>query len=271
VHPTTYLDPAMPNGWSASLKDIAVNIQTDFTTILNQASIFNEVGMVYAPRYRQAHIKSYYPVNKIDTINALAAFELAYQDVKKAFEFYLTNHNQGKPIIIAAHSQGSTHAKRLLKEFFDGKALSKQLVSAYIVGMAIDPKEFTNLKACTKPIETGCICAWRTYKEGYVPPIIQNEKFNSIVTNPLSWDSNQVSVNRKVNQGAVLYNFKKVIPKVAGAYNHEGVLWTPKPKFFGNILYNTKNYHIADYNLFYMSVRKNAMDRAVQFSSSSSN
>ena len=271
VHPTTYLDPAMPNGWSASLKDIAVNIQTDFTTILNQASIFNEVGMVYAPRYRQAHIKSYYPVNKIDTINALAAFELAYQDVKKAFEFYLTNHNQGKPIIIAAHSQGSTHAKRLLKEFFDGKALSKQLVSAYIVGMAIDPKEFTNLKACTKPIETGCICAWRTYKEGYVPPIIQNEKFNSIVTNPLSWDSNQVSVSRKVNQGAVLYNFKKVIPNVAGAYNHEGVLWTPKPKFFGNILYNTKNYHIADYNLFYMSVRKNAMDRAVQFSSSSSN
>jgi hypothetical protein len=91
------------------------------------------------------------------------------------------------------------------------------------------------------------------------------------VTNPLSWDSNQVSVSRKVNQGAVLYNFKKVIPNVAGAYNHEGVLWTPKPKFFGNILYNTKNYHIADYNLFYMSVRKNAMDRAVQFSSSSSN
>lgn len=87
MHPTTYLDPAMPNGWSASLKDIAINIQTDYTTILNQASIFNEVGMVYAPRYRQAHIKSYYPVNKIDTINALAAFELAYQDVKKHLNF----------------------------------------------------------------------------------------------------------------------------------------------------------------------------------------
>jgi hypothetical protein len=48
-------------------------------------------------------------------------------------------------------------------------------------------------------------------------------------------------------------------------------LWTPKPKFFGNILYNTKNYHIADYNLFYMSVRKNVMDRALQFSNQSSN
>ena len=261
----------MPNGWSASLKDIALNISTDYSTILSQASIFNEVGPIYAPRYRQAHINSYYPKNKLDTINALAAFELAYQDVKKAFEFYLTNYNQGKPIIIASHSQGSTHAKRLLKEFFDGKALSKQLVSAYIVGMAVDPKEFTSLKACAQPTETGCICAWRTYKEGYIPPIIQIEKFNSIVTNPLSWDSNQVSISRKANEGSVLYNFKKVIPNVAGAYNHKGVLWTPKPKFFGNIIYNTKNYHIADYNLFYMSVRKNATDRALQFISQSSN
>jgi len=155
VHPTTYLDPAMPNGWSASLKDIALNIKTDYSTILSQASIFNEVGLIYAPRYRQAHIKSYYPINTIDTINALAAFELAYQDVKRAFEFYMVNHNQGKPIIIAAHSQGSTHAKRLLKEFFDGKALTKQLVTAYIVGMAVDPQEFTNLKACSTPTETG--------------------------------------------------------------------------------------------------------------------
>jgi hypothetical protein len=271
VHPTTYLDPAMPNGWSGSLKDIALNIKTDYTTILSQASIFNEVGLIYAPRYRQAHIKSYYPVSKVDTINALAAFELAYLDVKRAFEFYMANHNQGKPIIIAAHSQGSTHAKRLLKEYFDGKALSKQLVSAYIVGMAIDPKEFTNLKACNTPTETGCICAWRTYKEGYLPPFVEIEKFNSIVTNPLTWSSNQTSMHRKANEGAVLYNFKKVIPRVAGATNHKGILWTPKPRFFGNILYNTSNYHIADYNLYYMSVRKNAMDRALQFSNNASN
>ena len=271
VHPTTYLDPTMPNGWSASLKDIALNIKTDYSTILSQASIFNEVGPIYAPRYRQAHIKSYYPVTKLDTLNALAAFELAYLDVKKAFEYYLANYNQGKPIIIASHSQGSTHAKRLLKEYFDGKALSKQLVSAYIVGMAIDPNEFTNLKACATPTETGCICAWRTFKEGFTPPFVEIEKFTSIVTNPLTWNSNQTTTDRKANEGAVLYNFKKVIPKVAGAKIYKGMLWTPKPKFFGSILYNTSNYHIADYNLYYMSVRKNATVRALQFSNQSSN
>lgn len=265
IHPTTYLDPKLPNGWSASLKDIALNIKTDYTTILSQASIFNEVGVVYAPRYRQAHIKSYYPKDKLDTLHALAAFELAYQDVKSAFDFYLANYNQNKPIILAAHSQGSTHAKRLLKEYFDGKALSKKLVAAYIVGMAIDPAEFTYLKSCNTPTETGCICAWRTFKEGYIPPFVQIEKFNSIVTNPLTWDSNQPAIGREANPGAVLYNFKKVIPKVAGAINHQGVLWTPKPRFFGNVLFNTSNYHIADYNFYYMSVRKNAFDRAMQY------
>lgn len=270
VHPTTYLDPTMPNGWSASLKDIEVNIKTDYSTILSQASIFNEVGVVYAPRYRQAHISSYYPKNSGDTLKALAAFELAYQDVKSAFDFYMAHYNHGKPIIIAAHSQGSTHAKRLLKDYFDGKDLSKQLVSAYIVGMAIDPMEFTSLKSCTKPTETGCICAWRTYKEGYLPPYVATEKFNSIVTNPLTWDSNQMTAYRKANQGAVLYNFKRVLPKVAGANIHKGILWTPKPKFFGNFLYNTSNYHVADYNLYYMDVRKNAMDRALQFASQTS-
>ena len=265
VHPTTYMDPKKPNGWSASVKSVEINISTDFTTILNQASIFNEVGAIYAPRYRQAHISSYYPVSKLDSVKALAAFELAYQDVKQAFDYFLANYNQNKPIIIASHSQGSTHAKRLLKEYFDGKPLSKKLVVAYIVGMAIDPKDYAYIKACTTPIETGCICAWRTYKEGYTPPFVAIEKFTSIVTNPLTWSSNQTVVDRKANEGSVLYNFKKITPNVAGAINHNGILWTPKPKFFGNFLYNTSNYHIADYNLYYMSVRKNAFDRANQF------
>ena len=265
VHPTTYMDPTKPNGWSASIKSVEINISTDFTTILSQASIFNEVGAIYAPRYRQAHISSYYPVSKLDSVQALAAFELAYQDVKQAFDYFLANYNQNKPIIIASHSQGSTHAKRLLKEYFDGKPLSKKLVVAYIVGMAIDPKDYAYIKACSTPIETGCICAWRTYKEGYTPPFVAIEKFTSIVTNPLTWSSNQTVVDRKANEGSVLYNFKKITPNVAGAINHNGILWTPKPKFFGNFLYNTSNYHIADYNLYYMSIRKNAFVRANQF------
>jgi hypothetical protein len=262
VYPTSYLDRTMPQGWNAQLNDVKINIYTDFSSILFQASVFNEVGKIYAPRYRQANIIAYYPITSEDTLKAMAAFDFAYQDVKNAFEYYLNNNNNGRPIIIASHSQGSTHAIRLLKEYFDGKPLGKQLVAAYVVGMALDPATFSNLKACEKPNQTGCICAWRTFEEGYIAPFIAIEKFKSIVTNPLSWDNENQIIARFNNEGSLLYNFNKLMPNVAGAINHEGVLWTPKPHFFGNILIKTKDYHIADYNLYYSSIRKNAALRA---------
>ena len=265
VYPTSYLDTNLPTGWNAKLNDAKLNIYTDYSSILYQASVFNEVGKIYAPRYRQANINAYYPVTKEDTVKAIAAFDLAYTDVKNAFEFYLKNNNNGRPIIIASHSQGSTHTIRLLKEYFDGKPLSRQLVAAYVVGMALNPATYTNLKACEKPNQTGCICAWRTFEKGYIPPFVEKENFTSIVTNPLSWKSENTTIERTANEGSLLYNFNKLIPKVAGAINHEGVLWTPKPKFFGNILIRTQNYHIADFNLYYSSIRDNAAARVVQY------
>ncbi|MEL4881666.1 DUF3089 domain-containing protein, partial [Shewanella algae] len=81
-------------------------------TILFQASIFNAAGRVFAPYYRQAHISSYYPISQLDSIAAKASFDLAYSDIKKAFENFLQLWNEGRPIIIASHSQGTTHAKR---------------------------------------------------------------------------------------------------------------------------------------------------------------
>ena len=273
IHPTSYLDSTKPSGWNASLKDVKLNIYTDFSSILNQASIFNEVGRVYAPRYRQAHIASYTPSNSADTTKALAAFELAYQDVKASFEYYLAHYNNDRPIIIASHSQGSTHSKRLLKEFFDGQPLSKKLVAAYVVGMAIDPGDYRQLKACDSPSETGCICAWRTYLQDHVPTFVQKEKFRSIVTNPLSWDKLKTVVDRKENKGSVLLSFNKVVPKVADAINHDGLLWTGHPHFLGSFLYQTDNYHIADFNFYYLSIRENAALRARNFlnNNSSSN
>lgn len=265
IHPTTYLDTTKPFGMNASFKDVKTNISTDYTTILNQASIFNEVGRIYAPRYRQAHIKSYSPINAQDTAIAIAAFELAYQDVKIAFEYYLDHENKGRPIVIASHSQGSTHAIRLLKEYFDNKPLGKKLVAAYVVGMALDPSNYVQLKPCSLPNSTGCICAWRTYQEGYTPEFVEKEKFVSIVTNPISWNSQDTNMDRSFNEGAVLYDFNKITPHVAGAINHGGILWTKKPQFFGNFLYKTKNFHIADYNFYYLSVRKNVAERVNAF------
>lgn len=265
LHPTTYTDPNRLAGWNAPIYDGAINKKTDYSTILFQASVFNEVGRVFSPRYRQANLSAYYPITAEDTLNALTAFELAYQDIKTAFQYYLANYNNGKPIIIAAHSQGSTHGKRLLKEFFEGSNLKNKLVVAYLVGMPIESNYFSQLKPCVNPWQTGCICSWRTFKEGYQPSYVDLEKFTAIVTNPLTWDSSKPIASRDFNKGGVLLKFNKLVSRVSAAKVNGNVLWTEKPHFFGNLFYTNKNYHVADMNLYYLSIRENAALREKAF------
>jgi hypothetical protein len=265
LYPTSYTDKVKSLGWNAPIDDANLNAKTDYSSILYQASIFNIAGRVFAPRYRQANYFAYLPITKEDTTNAIAAFELAYSDIKKAFEYYIANYNNGRPIIIASHSQGTTHAKRLLKEFFDGKNLQNKLVAAYLVGMPVEPDYFTSLKPCENENQTNCFCTWRTFKEDYKPDYVLKEPFTAIVTNPISWNNNQPTTIRKNNTGAVLQNFNKLVPAVTNACVKDGVLWAQRPHFFGSFLLRTKNYHIADYNFYYQSVRANVANRVKLF------
>jgi hypothetical protein len=265
IHPTSYTNEVRELGWNASIDNAELNAKTDYGSILFQASVFNAAGRVFAPRYRQAHLSAYYPKDAADSAGAMAAFELAYKDVKTAFDYYLAHENKGRPMIIASHSQGSTHAKRLLKEYFDNQTLKNKLVVAYVVGMALDPAQFTSIPICNNPNQTGCICAWRTYQTDYKPPFVLKENFVSAVTNPLTWDTSSVKANRDQNKGGILLNFNKAVPKVSSAQIAGGVLWTEKPHFFGNLFYTTKNYHIADYNLYYQNIRENVAQRIKAF------
>jgi hypothetical protein len=266
VHPTSYTDKTF-RGWNASLSDSILNQKTDLSSIQYQASAFNEYR-VFSPRYRQAYIDAYFTK---DTVAAEKAFELAYNDIKSAFQYYLENYNQGRPIIIASHSQGTTHAKRLLKEFFDGQQLQKQLVAAYLLGMYIPRDFYSNIPVCYDSASTGCVVGWRTYRKGYTPEFVEKEKVLSIVTNPLTWSTDAPEAPSADNKGGVLLNFNKVIPHIVNASIHDGVLWVSKPKSLGNVFYTNKNYHIADYNLFYINVRNNAKERIACFQSIASN
>ena len=74
----------------------------------------------------------------------LKALDFAYEDIRNAFIYYLKNFNDNKPFIIASHSQGTVHAKRLISEFIDGKELQKKLIAAYLVGIKVKKNEFKN-------------------------------------------------------------------------------------------------------------------------------
>ena len=258
IHPTTYTDE-MNNGWNASIEDLELNKKTDESAILYQASVFNGSCRVFAPRYRQAHIKSFY----IDKTDAKSYFDMAYEDVVAAFDYYLKNYNSGRAIIIAGHSQGTVHAARLLKDYFDNKSLGEKLVAAYLIGMPIPLEYFSSIELCKNKKQNSCYVSWRTFYKGYEP---NDEKgvntINYGVVNPLNWESNNhehVSIEK--NAGGVLKNFNKIVPKVVDAQIHNNILWSCKPDVFGKIFFNKKNFHIGDINLFYINIRENIKDR----------
>jgi hypothetical protein len=263
LHPTTYTSKRRKKNENAGIDDDYTNAKTDYSTILYQASIFNGQCRVYAPRYRQAHITNFF---SRDTGKIAAAFDLAYQDIKIAFEHYLTNWNGSRPIIIAGHSQGGLLAERLLKEYFDAPAnatrpLKNKLVVAYIIGWAIPKDLFTSLKICEDSLQTGCICGWRTLRKGFIPRYLRDEKGNSYVTNPLNWVPGNQYASRELNKGAILSNFNKIYPHSTDAQISNGFLYVRKPKFPGSFFYFSRNYHIGDLNLFYLNVRENVAKR----------
>jgi len=81
IHPTTYFDG---EAWNADLNDKKVNHLTDSKPVMHQASIFNGSCRVFAPRYRQAHLRAF--DDSVYENTGQRALRLAYQDVRTAFQ-----------------------------------------------------------------------------------------------------------------------------------------------------------------------------------------
>ena len=273
LHPTSYTMKLKFKKQNADIDNNYINAKTDYSSILYQASVFNQQCRIFAPRYRQAHVRNFFAKDKK---RADKAFDLAYKDLRTAFLFYLQYWNNERPIIIASHSQGSKMAERLLKEFFDGEDSSKEsisdlnkgkaslknkLVVAYLAGWPVPKEYFASLKMCTDSLQTGCLCSWRTFRKGYVPWYLKNENGNSYVTNPLIWSTNEEYVSKAFNKGSVLTKFNKIYKQTSDAQIHNGLLWIKKPKFPWSFLYITRNYHPGDINLFYLNIRENVRQR----------
>lgn len=257
LHPTTFTDPSRIEEFNGTLDDDSLNAKTDYTSILYQASVFNGQARIFAPRYRQAHLGMY---TYHDTARAMEAFDTAYADIRKAFQYYL-DHYSGKPIIIASHSQGTQHAKRLLKEFFDNKPLQKQLVAAYLVGIGVKKDEFQTIPICTDSLQTGCFLGWRTFRRDYEGPYYISQEPEMAVVNPLTWRADSSYAPKTLHKGAILYKFNKLVRQPHDAQVHKNILWISRPHFAGGFLYKSRNYHVGDYNLFYHNIREDVRRR----------
>ncbi len=254
VYPTLLLN-AKDLRWNAPIEDQVQRNEIINSAVKYQASAFAASGKMYVPIYRQAHIKSYFLYDK----GGKEAFEIAYLDVKNAFLFYLKNFHNGRPIIIASHSQGTNHATQLLKDFFDDQPLQKKLIAAYIPGMGIKPNEFKTIYPMVRPSQTGGFVSWNTRKKNSYPK--NKAKYEgAVVTNPITWDDQKTTMLDQ--HKGFLYSNDKLYDSALSIELTDGMVWSTNPKFPGRLFMSfMKNYHIGDINLFWQDINENALLR----------
>lgn len=251
IYPTIYMSGKT---WNADLANKKLNKRIDEKPVRYQASVFNESCRVYAPRYRQAIINAFYGDE------GKKALEFAYQDVKTAFEYFLKHYNHNRPFIIASHSQGTYHARKLLQEMIDTTTLRNRMVAAYIIGYGIDTAMYVTLKPCENETQTNCYITWASFKYGINPTV--KALYGNICINPLTWKTNPATAEKICSKGAILLDFNKQYEKQVCTEVHEGYLWV---KTNIPVISGWTNLHVADYNLFWYDIRANVKTRINEF------
>ena len=256
VHPTTHR--GLGEEWNAAWDNEVARAIADSWPLQHQASVFRGCGRVFAPRYRQAHLRVFYQ----EGADARAALDLAYNDVKHAFEWYLEHEDRGLPLILAGHSQGSYHLLRLLRERFDGPEgapLAQRLVAAYVPGMKLDPAGFKTLRPMTAADETGGYLTWMTVTRGHYPEYYSDAFALNPTVNPLTWTMEAEEYSAYGEHLGILNRKMQLrYARTIRAIPNDGLLWIrPLRMPLGSML-GLKDWHIADYNLFWANIRHNA-------------
>jgi hypothetical protein len=245
--------------WNVPIEDKDQQEKVINAAVKYQASAWLSSGNLYVPFYRQAHIRSYYNLDS----GGKDALLLAYSDVKAAFGYYLEHYNNGKAIILAGHSQGSTHISMLLKDFFDGKALQDKLIAAYMPGIGIDTNYYQTIKLMDVQAETGGFLAWNTFKKKFDQSNYHFYKGKSVI-NPVTWDTTSFAPKHE-HQG-FLFSNGKLYENAFDTHLDDGVIWITTPKFpYRYLSFTMNNYHVGDVNLFWKDIRDNSLIRVKSY------
>ena len=276
IHPTSYLNR---EHWNAPLDDKEANDRADIF-LRGQASAFNEVGAIWAPRYRQATFGAFLTSRE----EAQKALDVAYGDVELAFDEFLKEAGN-RPIILAGHSQGALHLTRLLKDRVAGTPLAKRVVAAYVVGWPVSitaDLPALGLHACAGPEDTGCILSWQSFAEPADPSLVfdvfdastgftgqPREDTAMICTNPITGKPHD-EATAAANLGALfpsvdLRSARIEAGRVPARCSGRGLLLIGAPLDIAAYVLPGNNYHVFDYSLFWANVRADAARRLAAF------
>ncbi len=262
VHPTTYGPPT--NGkYLANLDDTELNTETDIYTINRMTSVFEKNCNIFAPRYRQVNFEVLGMSQELRD----EYFKTPVADIKEALSYYLKNFNNGRPFILASHSQGSDVLQLILLENPD-IIDKKKLVTAYMPGWTFTDEILhrIGIQLSSQPDDLGTLSVWNTIgPNGSSPTLTKGAR----CVNPLSWSSDTSNYLATDNMGANILLVNKEEVEInhftSAKINKDGGLEIPKPidEVYESIDMGMgpECYHKYDYDFFYNNILENVRVR----------
>lgn len=273
IHPTSYLAKAQ---WNAPLDDAESRERANLF-VRGMASPFNKSIELWVPRYRQAAFGAFLT----DAPEAEQALDLAYGDVLLAFDYFVATVPKDVPIVLAGHSQGAFHLRRLLRDRVAGRPIAARIAAAYAIGWPVSLTHdlpAMGIPPCTAPDQPGCVISWlsfaepadnRTLLEGYDrrPGLDGQSVAGSpfLCSNPLTGGTGGAA-EAKANLGTLVPNEENtsgaltagMVPARCGP---DGFLYIGAPPELGAYVLPGNNYHLYDIPLFWANLRADVARR----------
>lgn len=237
-----------------------------------QAGVYSQSANLFAPFYRQT---SFVVLNPDEDMYKNENFRVGAEDVAEAFDYFLEHLNDGRPFILAGHSQGSLVMIDLMRSKLSDPELHKRLVAAYLIGYSVLPEDFQEfpwMRPATGADDTGVIISYNTQMPGATgSPVLVKGAF---CINPLNWKTDGTPAGRELNKGAVFFDdfsgrLAREIPHYAGATVNTatGALETTPPDHESLKLGNFPAgvLHKFDYAFWYRNLQDNVALRVKSY------
>jgi len=127
------------------------------------------------------------------------AQDLAYSDVRRAFEVFLSNSPPERPIVLVGHNQGASHVQRLLADYFVGEentANMKRLAVAYIIDFPLPKSALEGPLQGTPICQDGLLLTDKPRSRSLRRPLKVGGKFRTLPSNLFYEDLRLNSIQR---------------------------------------------------------------------------
>lgn len=252
--------------------------------------IYNQSCRMFVPYYTQMTMGPYYLARDKGAATITSYENMAYEDVKAAFNYYLDNYNKAKygrrGIVVAGFSQGAELGTRLLADFATDKRFKNNFVAAYLIGWPVTEcyyKQNPKVKPAQGEKDLGVVISFETEAPNVTDnPLTKGvelsagpDKCHIVAINPLNWRTDNKYASPSYNKGACFTDYSgniiKEIPHLTGAYldkdRHTLKVTGINPVEYPSHLeiFPEGIYHTYDNAFFYRNLQDNVNTRVQEY------